>query len=204
MKLIVGLGNPGQSYAHNRHNLGFVCVTHFAKVHRIKFDKNQAQARVGTGEIAGETVVVARPQTYMNQSGQAVGRLVKRLDISFDDLVVIHDDLDLPVGRIRIRQGGSAGGHRGIESIIAGLGSRDFTRIRVGIGRPSLTGSGIPTLEDAIIAYVLTGFTPEEKKVIDQTIPEVSEATECLITEGLAAAMNKYNKNHSVEKRNLE
>ena len=194
MKLIVGLGNPGQSYSHNRHNLGFMCVNHFAKVHGIKFDKKQGQARTGTGEIAGETVVVARPETYMNQSGQAVSRLVKRFNISLDDLIVIHDDLDLPVGRIRVRQGGSAGGHRGIESIITGLGSKDFLRIRVGIGRPSATGRGIPTPEDAIIAYVLSGFTSEEKKVIDQTIPVVSEALESLITEGLSAAMNKYNR----------
>ena len=194
MKLIVGLGNPGQSYSHNRHNLGFMCVNHFAKVHGIKFDKKQGQARTGTGEIAGETVVVARPETYMNQSGQAVSRLVKRFNISLDDLIVIHDDLDLPVGRIRVRQGGSAGGHRGIESIITGLGSKDFLRIRVGIGRPSGTGRGIPTPEDAVIAYVLSGFPPEEKKVIDMTIPEVSEALECLITEGLTAAMNKYNR----------
>ncbi len=203
MKLIVGLGNPGQGYSHNRHNLGFMCISNFAKEHGIKFDKKQGQARTGTGEIGGETVVVARPETYMNQSGQAVSRLVKKFNISLDDLIVIHDDLDLPVGRIRIRQGGSAGGHRGIESIITGLGSKDFLRIRVGIGRPSNTGSGISTSEDAVIAYVLSGFTSEEKKVIERTIPEVSEAIECLITEGLGAAMNKYN-NHSIEKRNPE
>src|SRR3989338_7816522 len=103
MKLIVGLGNPGQGYSHNRHNLGFMCVSHFAKEHSIKFDKKQSQARTGTGEIGGETVVVARPETYMNLSGQAVSRLVKKFNISLDDLIVIHDDLDLPVGRIRIR-----------------------------------------------------------------------------------------------------
>ena len=194
MKLVVGLGNPGQGYSRNRHNLGFMCVSHFAKEHGIKFDKKQGQARTGTGDIGGETVVVARPETYMNQSGQAVSRLVKRSNSSLDDLIVIHDDLDLPVGRIRIRQGGSAGGHRGIESIITGLGSKDFLRIRVGIGRPSVTGSGISTPEDAVIAYVLSGFTLEEKKIIDRTIPEVSEAIESLITGGLAVAMNKYNR----------
>ncbi len=192
MKLIVGLGNPGQGYSNNRHNLGFMCVSYFAKENGIKFDKKQGQARTGTGEIGGETVVAARPETYMNQSGQAVSRLVKKFSISLDDLIIIHDDLDLPVGRIRIRQGGSAGGHRGIESIISGLGDKEFLRVRVGIGRPS--GSGRGASEDAIVGYVLGGFAPEERNVIDQTIPAVSEALECLIAEGLSAAMNKYNK----------
>ena len=192
MKLVVGLGNPGQGYSNNRHNLGFMCVNHFAKVHRIKFDKKQGQARTGTGEIGGETVVVARPETYMNQSGQAVSRLVKRFNSSLDDLIIIHDDLDLPVGRIRIRRGGSAGGHRGIESIINSLGGKEFLRVRVGIGRPA--GSGRGASEDAIVGYVLGGFASEEKKVIEQTVPAVSDALECLITEGLNAAMNKYNR----------
>ncbi|MDO8716272.1 MAG: aminoacyl-tRNA hydrolase, partial [Dehalococcoidales bacterium] len=147
MKLVVGLGNPGQGYSNNRHNLGFMCVSHFAKEHSIAFDKKQGQARIGTGEIGGETVVVARPDTYMNQSGQAVSRLVKKFSVSLDDLIIIHDDLDLPVGRIRIRQGGSAGGHRGIESIINSLGGKEFLRVRVGIGRPA--GSGRGASEDA-------------------------------------------------------
>ena len=192
MKLIVGLGNPGQGYSHNRHNLGFMCVGDFAKAHGIRFDKKQGLARIGTGEVSGAAVVVARPQTYMNESGQAVGKLVKKFASGLDDVVVIHDDLDLPVGRIRIRQGGSAGGHNGIKSIINAVGP-DFVRIRVGIGRPSVVSGGVPTPEDEIVGYVLSGFARDEKKVIDQTIPKVSEAIECIITEGLTAAMNKYN-----------
>ena len=193
MKLIVGLGNPEQRYAHNRHNLGFICVSHFAKVHGIKFDKKQGQARIGTGEIVGEAIVVARPQIYMNQSGQAVSHLVKRFNINLNGFIVIHDDLDLPVGKIRIRQSGSAAGHRGIESIITELGSQDFLRIRVGIGRPYVAENGIPTPNDAITTYVLSNFTSEGKRVIDQTIPKVSEAIHCLLTEGPTVAMNKYN-----------
>jgi len=197
MKLVVGLGNPGQGYSNNRHNLGFMCVSHFAKEHRIAFDKKQAQARIGTGEVGGETVVVARPDTFMNQSGQAVSRLVKKFSVSPDDLIIIHDDLDLPVGRIRIRQGGSAGGHRGIESIINSLGGKEFLRVRVGIGRPA--GSERGASEDAIVGYVLGGFAPDERKIIEQTVPAVSDALECLITEGLNAAMNKYNKDVKAE-----
>ncbi|MBI2836580.1 MAG: aminoacyl-tRNA hydrolase [Chloroflexi bacterium] len=195
MKLIVGLGNPGQEYARNRHNLGFMCLAFFARKHGIKLEKKAGQARIGTGQINGEEVVVARPQTYMNRSGQAVSYLISRFTVNLDGLIVVHDDLDLPVGRIRIRCGGSAAGHRGIKSIIADLGSPDFVRIRVGIGRPEpiSPGSEVPYQEEAVIAYVLSDFAPEERKVIEETIPRVSEAIDCLIAEGLTAAMNEYN-----------
>ncbi len=188
MKLIVGLGNPGRAYANNRHNTGFICVSYFARTQGIRFDKKQRKARIGTGEVAGSEVILAKPQTYMNRSGQSVSRLVGKFNISLDDLLVIHDDLDLPLGKIRIRQGGGSGGHNGIESIISCLGSKDFLRLRVGIGRPATELS-----EADIIAYVLSDFTSDEKQVMAQVIPRVSEAILCLLTEGLAAAMNKYN-----------
>ena len=187
MKLIVGLGNPGRGYAHNRHNLGFMCVNHFARTHSIRFDKKQGQARIGVGEVAGSKVVVARPQTYMNLSGRSVSRLVKKFNISRDDVIVIHDDLDLPTGKIRIRQCGGSGGHKGVDSIVTWLGSQDFLRLRVGIGRP------VEISETDIVAYVLSDFTAGEKQTIARVIPGVSEAILCLLTEGLMAAMNKYN-----------
>jgi len=188
-KLIVGLGNPGRSYAHNRHNIGFICLNHFARTQGIKFDQKQGLARIGIGEAAGNKMVIARPQTYMNLSGQSVSRLIQKFNINPNDLLVIHDDLDLALAKIRIRQGGGSAGHKGIDSIIKELGSQDFTRIRVGIGRPTK-----PILSEAdIIAYVLSDFTAEEKQAIAQVIPVVSEAILCLLTEGLIAAMNKYN-----------
>ena len=193
MKLIVGLGNPGRGYASNRHNLGFMCLNHFARKQGIRFDKRQGKARTGKGEVAGSKVVVAKPQTYMNLSGQAVGRLVRKFNIGLDNLLVIHDDLDLPVGKIRIRRGGGSAGHKGIESIAAELGSRDFLRIRVGIGRPPVVGDSTEITEADIVAYVLSDFTPEEKRTITQVIPGVSEAIVCILTEGLTAAMNRYN-----------
>ncbi len=192
MNLIVGLGNPGRGYANNRHNVGFICLNHFARKQGIRFDKKQGQARIGVGEVAGSKVVVARPQTYMNLSGQSVSRLVKKFNINLDNLLVIHDDLDLPLGKIRIRQGGSSGGHKGVDSIITSLGNQDFVRLRIGIGRSTML-PGSAESEADIIAYVLSDFTPEEKQVIDRVIPEVSEAILCLLTEGLVAAMNKYN-----------
>ncbi len=193
MKLIVGLGNPGRGYANSRHNAGFVCLNHFARMQGIRFDKKQGRARIGLGEVAGSKVVVAKPQTYMNLSGRSVSLLVKKFNVSLNNLIVIHDDLDLPLGKIRIRQGGSAGGHKGVNSIITELGSQNFIRIRVGIGRPVKNEGFTEFSEDEIINYVLSDFTPDEKQAIIQVIPTVSEAILCLLTEGPVAAMNRYN-----------
>lgn len=189
MKLIVGLGNPGRVYANNRHNIGFICLNHFARTNGIKFDQKKGRARIGMGRVAGNEVVVAKPQTYVNLSGKSVSQLVRRFNISLDELIVIHDDLDLPLGKIRLSYSSSSGGHKGIESIITALGSQDFIRIRIGIGRPEKAEAS----EDEIIAYVLSDFTAEQKQAIAQAIPKVTEAILCLLTEGLTPAMNKYN-----------
>lgn len=193
MKLIVGLGNPGRVYAHNRHNIGFMCLNHFSKTQGIRLEKKQGQSRTGSGRADGVKLMVARPQTYMNLSGEAVGQLVRKFRIDLGDLTVIHDDLDLPVGKIRLRQGGGSGGHNGIASIIARLGSPDFCRIRVGIGRPLFFEGSAGDKEAAIIDYVLSDFRAEEKKIMAKVIPVVGQAILCLLTEGLVTAMNEYN-----------
>ncbi len=193
MKLIVGLGNPGQGYAHNRHNVGFMCLNHFARTQGVRFDKKRGRARIGQGEVADNKVILAKPQTYMNSSGESVGRLVRKFNINLNNLLVIQDDLDLPLGKIRIRQGGSSGGHKGIGSIIDCLESESFLRLRVGIGRPSISQGSTGISDADIVTYVLSDFTPEEKQIITQVIPGVSEAIFCLFTEGLTATMNKYN-----------
>jgi PTH1 family peptidyl-tRNA hydrolase len=193
MKLIVGLGNPGFLYARNRHNVGFMCVGHLAKMQKIRFDRKQGQARTGLGSIAGKRVVLARPQTFMNASGESVSALMRKLNVAPSDLTVIHDDLDLPVGKIRLRLGGGSGGHKGIDSIIARTGTRDFYRVRVGIGRPDVA-DGVPAdKEQAVISYVLSDFTSEEKEIIEKTLPFVGEAIIYLLSAGLDAAMNKFN-----------
>jgi PTH1 family peptidyl-tRNA hydrolase len=192
MKLIVGLGNPGFLYTRNRHNIGFMCVSHLARMHKITYDRKQGHARTGIGNIAGKRVVLARPQIYMNASGESVSALMKKLNVNASDLILIHDDLDLPVGKIRLRFGGSSGGHKGIDSIIARIGTQDFYRVRVGIGRPEIDATAVDK-ESAVIDYVLKDFTHDEKKTIDTVIPEVSEAVVYLLAEGLTAAMNKYN-----------
>ena len=189
MKLIIGLGNPGRVYANNRHNIGFICLNYFARTHGIKFNQKKSRARIGVGKIGGNEVVLAKPQTYVNLSGESVSQLVKKFNISLNDLIVIHDDLDLPLAKMRISYGSSAGGHKGINSIINYLGSQNFTRLRIGIGRPDKAEIS----DDEIIAYVLSDFTPEQKQAIVQVTPKVSEAILCLLTEGLTPAMNKFN-----------
>jgi len=191
MKLIVGLGNPGYLYARHRHNIGFMCVGHLGKLYKIGFDRKQASARTGMGAIARNNVILARPQTYMNASGESVSALMKKLNVTPADLTVIHDDLDLPVGKIRLRLGGGSGGHKGIESIIQRLGTRDFNRVRVGIGRPQADSESVK--EEAVISYVLSDFTPEEKEIIDKAIPQACEAVVALLNEGITEAMNKFN-----------
>jgi len=193
VKLIVGLGNPGRGYANSLHNLGFMCVSHFARTHNIWFDKKQGKARIGSGEVAGNEVVVARPQTYMNQSGEAISRLLRIYNINLDDLLVIHDDLDLPLGKIRIRPGGGSAGHKGVGSIITELGSQDFPRIRVGIGRPISTTSSSEITDADMVTYLLSDLPPEIKRTITHVIPTVSEAILYVLTEGPTTAMNRYN-----------
>ena len=179
---------PGLVYASSRHNIGFICVSAFAKKHRLEFDKKQGKSRVASGQVSGEPLLLARPQTFMNSSGEAVAYLVERYKIELSDLIVIHDDLDLPLGKIRIRRGGSAAGHHGIESILDYVDSADFVRVRVGIGRPQTNG------EEAVVQFVLSNFTDDEKKVIATAITRVSEALDTLIAEGLAKTMNNFNR----------
>jgi len=192
LKLIVGLGNPGRSYARNRHNIGFRCLNHFARAQGIRFDRKQGGARIGLGEVSGSTVILAKPQTSMNLSGGPVSRLVRKFDIGLDDLLVIHDDLDLPLGKIRIRPVGSSGGHKGVDSIISSLGSQDFPRLRVGIGRPIVLENSV-VANEAVIDYVLSDFTSEEEQFVTEVIIKVSAAIVSIINEGLSQAMNKYN-----------
>jgi len=193
MRLIVGLGNPGLTYSHNRHNIGFMCLNRFAHKHGIRFTHKKSQARIGQGEVAGTRLILARPQTMMNLSGNSVGRLVKRYKINPEDLIVIHDDLDLPLGKIRIRQGGRSAGHKGIESIITCLGNSDFIRIRVGIGRPADIKDEVADRDAEVIDHVLSDFNTAENRTVAEVTSRVSEAIVCLLGEGLPTAMNRYN-----------
>jgi len=185
MNLIIGLGNPGKAYANNRHNIGFRCINKLAKLHGIPLTQRGSQAQFGVGQIAGKEVVLAKPRTFMNLSGKSVKLLMQRFQVTPSDVLIIHDDLDLPLGKLRLYPGGGWGGHKGVESIITEVGSQDFPRVRVGIGRPQ-------GAEDAT-GYVLSDFSPEERAVVESTIVRIGEAVLCLLREGIVAAMNKYN-----------
>jgi len=192
MKLIVGLGNPGRHYVNNRHNVGFKCVDLFAREYGISLTQRRALSKLGTGEISGTKIVLAKPQTFMNLSGEAVSALIRRYHLSSKDVLVIYDDLDLPLGKIRIREKGSSGGHNGLKSIISHLGTQDFPRIRVGIA-PAEGGDSTSASEVDAIEHVLGDFTDEEKIVMREVYIKVAAVIECILTEGIAAAMNKYN-----------
>jgi PTH1 family peptidyl-tRNA hydrolase len=192
MKLIVGLGNLGKEYARNRHNVGFHCINQLARQYSIDLKQRQCQSQVGIGSLAGTKVLLAKPRTFVNRSGEAVRQLMRKHGISLDDILVIYDDLDLPLGKMRLRQDGSSGGHRGIKSIIAATGSQDFNRIRIGIGRPTQENNSDRD-ESMVVSHVLSDFTAEEERIIKPVIARAVEAAESVITDGIVAAMNTFN-----------
>ncbi len=184
MKLVVGLGNPGSRYANTRHNVGFMVLDRLARRCNVDINKKQCNALTGLGTMAGHRVCLAKPQTYMNLSGEAVSCLARFYKVSPKDMLVIYDDRDLPVGRIRLREKGSAGGHRGLQSIIGMLGTSDIPRLRIGIGRPE---------EMEAVDHVLGRFSAEERPLIEEALERSLEAVEVALAEGMEAAMNKFN-----------
>jgi PTH1 family peptidyl-tRNA hydrolase len=193
VRLIVGLGNPGREYAHSRHNVGFWCLNRLARRHGIAFSRRGRLAAVGEGQLAGQPVILAKPRTFVNLSGRAVSHLLKRCRLSPEQLLVVYDDLDLPLGRVRLRPSGSHGGHRGMRSIVEAVGSQDFPRIRIGIGRPKVAGE--PTWEPGhVVDYVLGPMTAEERRTLDEAVATAGEAILCLLSEGIETAMNRYNR----------
>lgn len=184
MKLIVGLGNPGSRYIRNRHNVGYQCIERLAQRHALASGRVMFKAYVTSGHIAGVKTVLARPLTFMNLSGQAVRPLLRWYRIDLADLLVIYDDLDLPLGKIRLRQQGGSGGHKGMRSIIEALGTEAFPRLRLGIGRPS---HGEPA------GHVLSNFAPDEWIVMDAALDQAVAAVETFIAGDIRAAMNHHN-----------
>lgn len=186
--LIVGLGNPGREYAQTRHNIGFMLIDRLTVRLNARGMKVQSKAIVITTQYEGRKLILAKPQTYMNLSGQAVQGLVRFYKLPLTHVLVAHDDLDLPFCAIRMRPGGGAGGQKGIKSIIEQLGTPDFARLRLGIDRP-------PGQMDAA-AYVLQDFTPKELLTVSETLDRAADAALTWVTDGLNAAMNKFNGNN--------
>ena len=185
VRLIVGLGNPGSKYANNRHNVGYQFVESLAETYGLSFTRRQLHAQVADGHIAGQRVLVAKPLTFMNLSGNAVGSLMHFYKIQPADLIVIYDDLDLPLGRARLRPGGGSGGHKGMKSIIERIGAQEFARLRIGIGRPR---SGEPA------DYVLKNFNEDERIELGRTFERAREALIVWMNGDVDQAMNSLNR----------
>lgn len=188
MNLIVGLGNPGRQYLYSRHNLGFQTVDVLARRHGLRFERRRHNALLAPGQIDGYSVLLAKPQTFMNESGRSVAALLRTFHLTPAELIVIYDDLDLPLGTVRLRPTGSAGGHHGMESILHLVPSRDFARVRLGIGHP---GGSRDT--DRVVDHVLSDFSPEERPLVAQVCERAADAVEGILAEGIVAAMNTFN-----------
>jgi len=183
--LIAGLGNPGQQYKHNRHNVGFMLIDQIAERLQVNFTRLESKALVTRTKFANNRIILAKPQTYMNKSGTAVGSLVRYYKLPLENIFIAFDDVDLDLGTLRIRPKGGSGGQKGVASIINALGTQDFARLRIGIGRP-------PGRMDAA-DYVLRDFSREEKELLSEVLERGADAVIKFITDGIDETMNLYN-----------
>jgi PTH1 family peptidyl-tRNA hydrolase len=191
VKIIVGLGNPGTQYRMSRHNIGFQVVERVAQINRISIRTKRFSSLYGTGWINSQQVVLSKPMTFMNRSGEAVKKATDFFHLRVEDVVVIHDDLDLPFGRLRFKRRGGDGGHQGVRSIIERMGENNFLRLKVGIGRP-------PQDMDAA-DYVLDVFDRIEQSLLDQILSQAAESLKDMLLEGVEKAMNQYQKRKTEE-----
>lgn len=184
VELVVGLGNPGKEYSRTRHNIGFMVVDRLADRHKISLKKRRGEIVFGRGEVDGRLIIFAKPMTFMNRSGPGVMALAQFFGLGAGELLVIHDDIDIVFGRIKIKEKGGDGGHKGLKSLIEALGTDVFARVRVGIGRPD-------TQED-VKEYVLDTFDAGQEKVLDEVITVAQDAVETILLSGLTAGMNRF------------
>ena len=194
--LIVGLGNPGAKYKDTRHNIGFMAIDFLAKANSIKLNKKDFNSLWGEGNIAGKEVIIVKPQTYMNLSGEAIQAISDYFHIEPKNILVVYDDIDLELGIVRIRPNGGSGGHRGMQSIIEHLGTNDFPRIRLGIGRPEEKESKSQRVKGSenIADYVLNSFDSGEKDILKEILNTAKDAVDAIVKDGIEKAMNKYNR----------
>lgn len=183
--LVVGLGNPGENYRHTRHNVGFLAVEALLEKRGVRV-REKDEALFGSYSLEGREVVLFFPQTFMNESGRAVGPFARYRNIPLDHILVVSDDLDLPPGRLRLKPSGGSGGHHGLDSLISHLGGTAFPRLRIGVGKPPTAGEGAH--------HVLSGFPPEEKEKVEKAIERAAEGIEICILKGVETAMNEVNK----------
>jgi PTH1 family peptidyl-tRNA hydrolase len=182
--LVAGLGNPGSEHAANRHNVGFQVVDRFAERNGMHFDHMEFQGLLARGNVNGKAVILVKPMSFMNRSGKVVKPIMSKYGVELEQLLVVYDDLDLPLGKVRVRSQGGSGGHRGMESIIASLATGSFPRLRIGIGR----SNSLPPEE-----YVLHDFSVDESIEMEPAYEAAVSAVECFVRQGIAATMNQYN-----------
>lgn len=185
MYLIVGLGNPEKEYAHTRHNMGFDTINEIAKKNNIEITKNKFKGLYETAIIQGQKVILLKPQTYMNSSGESIKEVVDFYNIKPEEIIVIYDDIDIEKGIIKIRKKGSSGSHNGMKSVIQELNTTEFPRIRVGIGQPQF--------KNDMINYVIGSVPKEEQEILHQGVEKASKAVEEILKNGIDSAMNKFN-----------
>lgn len=185
MKIIVGLGNPGSEYEKTRHNTGFMVIDKIAAKYNIEIKKEKSKALIGIGEINGEKVMLVKPQTFMNLSGEAVRGIMDFYKESEDNLLIAFDDIDLELGNIRIKERGSAGTHNGMKSVVQNVGTTNFKRVKVGIGKPKGSMD--------LVNYVLGRFSDDELKILTESIEKAVEAIEIIVSGNVSKAMNLYN-----------
>ncbi len=189
MKLVVGLGNPGSEYTENRHNVGFAVVERLAEELGADFSQRRFQGRVAAGSLGGQKVVLMKPETFMNLSGNAVAEAARFYKVEGEDLIVVHDELDLPLGRLQVRRGGGTAGHNGVTHVAQRLGTKDFVRVRVGIGKPE-TKDG----RSRVVGHVLGDFAADERELAAEMIERAAKAVRTAIEKDLKAAMNEFNR----------
>jgi PTH1 family peptidyl-tRNA hydrolase len=194
VKLIVGLGNPGIEYQFTPHNAGFLAVDRIAEVCGVVVNNRRGRALTGRARLAGQDVLLAKPETYMNLSGLSVAALIQELEIAVPsaDVIVLYDELALPLGTIRIRERGSANGHNGVKSISGVLGTEEWLRIRIGVGKPVLADGR--EIKAGGKDYLLSPFRKQELAVLDEVLDRVKDAVEMVLTQGVGAAMNEFNR----------
>ena len=197
MKLIVGLGNTGPEYAFTPHNAGFLAVDRIAEICDVTIANRRGRALTARAKLAGHDVLLAKPETFMNLSGLAVAALRNELEIGVKDLIVLYDELAIPLGSLRIRERGSAGGHNGVKSVSGVLGTEEWTRVRIGVGKPPLeTGREVKA---GGTEYLLAPMRKAELAVLDEVLDQAVRAVEAVLTKGVGAAMNEFNKKVSSE-----
>lgn len=189
MKIICGLGNPGREYERHRHNIGFLVVEALCARAKTDLVQQKFDAQVGQGSIRGEKVLLLQPQTFMNLSGRSVAAAARFYKVALGDVLVVHDELDLPFGRLQLKSGGGAGGHNGLKSIMELCGGDAFPRLRFGISKPEG-----PNARERVVGHVLSNFSKEEEPALPDLIGRAVELAECWATEGMQVAMNRFNR----------